>query len=590
MEYTEAALAILKESDKPLSAIEIWKKIKELNLIDAKNAKTPERTLNSYLHWNSDSNENESSLFSITSKKPDKFILIDKLDSWMEKQNNIQKKLYISNEVKYQVIKDIYTKTGAFNKSSTDNRILIFNDRFKRLVSRHKTIGERVRNLKETFELVKSYIGVSNVEKKLKGEVFTPFDLIEDMLNSKSKEFWEDLDKKILEPANGIGNFIVVLVFRYMYGFKHPDGWETKGLSEKILDEEERYAWIMQEIIHVCDIQSKNMFIYREIFDPEHKLNLKYFTGSYLTEEFDKKSEEWKSQSTNWTSQKFEVVSNPPYQELDNNDRSKGGGKGGDNNLWSKFITKSIKISDSILFINPPSFFSPDHKISKSLFESGGFRKLKIFEKSPFEYASTNACHYLWEKDYFGETIINNGTINLHDMKIYPSSSDIVDFNIFNKFFNNSECFNFVSNSKLHKTNKKEYISDKQDNIFKYKLYHASKIIFSSIKTEDFDNYKVMLSDSGYLNPQFDNNCNTSQHTFYLNVDNEFIAKRVIEILNSKPYKYVLNKTKFSGFYHGTVLKNIPKVDLSKSWTDEELYKYFNLTKEEIQKIEDTVK
>ena len=34
----------------------------------------------------------------------------------------------------------------------------------------------------------------------------------------------------------------------------------------------------------------------------------------------------------------------------------------------------------------------------------------------------------------------------------------------------------------------------------------------------------------------------------------------------------------------------LPKIDLSKSWTDEELYKYFNLTQEEIDYIESQVK
>jgi len=36
-------------------------------------------------------------------------------------------------------------------------------------------------------------------------------------------------------------------------------------------------------------------------------------------------------------------------------------------------------------------------------------------------------------------------------------------------------------------------------------------------------------------------------------------------------------------------LRWIPAVDLSRSWTDEELYKHFNLTEEEIKLIEETV-
>jgi site-specific DNA-methyltransferase (adenine-specific) len=67
-------------------------------------------------------------------------------------------------------------------------------------------------------------------------------------------------------------------------------------------------------------------------------------------------------------------------------------------------------------------------------------------------------------------------------------------------------------------------------------------------------------------------------------------AKNLLSILKSKLYDYCLKKSKFSGFFHVNVLKNIPKLDLSRSWTDQDIYEYFNLTQEEIDLIESSIK
>ena len=61
--------------------------------------------------------------------------------------------------------------------------------------------------------------------------------------------------------------------------------------------------------------------------------------------------------------------------------------------------------------------------------------------------------------------------------------------------------------------------------------------------------------------------------------------------------KYLLsNIVKFlnifyrEGRYAYNVFRNIPSIDLSRKWTDQELYEYFDLTQEEINYIESQVK
>jgi len=69
-------------------------------------------------------------------------------------------------------------------------------------------------------------------------------------------------------------------------------------------------------------------------------------------------------------------------------------------------------------------------------------------------------------------------------------------------------------------------------------------------------------------------------------------------VLSSKLYTYLLynlvdgnsTKSKAAGSITNRAVSYFPKIDLSRSWTDEELYKYFNLTLDEIKLIEETIK
>ena len=71
-------------------------------------------------------------------------------------------------------------------------------------------------------------------------------------------------------------------------------------------------------------------------------------------------------------------------------------------------------------------------------------------------------------------------------------------------------------------------------------------------------------------------------------VDNEKQAKSIITTLIKKIFLFYIANEKNGGFNTG--IFKLPKMDFSKSWTDDELYTYFNLTKEEIEHIENNIK
>jgi len=177
-------------------------------------------------------------------------------------------------------------------------------------------------------ELINSYLGISEIEKKKYGEVFTPFSLINEMLDTLPKEVWSNPNLKWGDFANGIGNFPAVVIQRLMEGLKE---WEP--------DDEKRYKHIIENQIYTCEIQSKNIFIFLMLFNPDNKYKMNFYTGSFLEEGFDKHMKEV------WGLDGFDIVmGNPPYQ-----DGTGGKSKGTGNTLWNLFVDKSLKTPGGIL-------------------------------------------------------------------------------------------------------------------------------------------------------------------------------------------------------------------------------------------------
>jgi site-specific DNA-methyltransferase (adenine-specific) len=382
-----------------------------------------------------------------------------------------------------------------------------------------------------------------------KGEVFTPKSLVNEMLDKIPVGVWENPKSTFCDLSMGKGTFLVEIVNRlvYIYGYTEEDA------KSRVFGYEVRIKYI-------------------------NYLRRRGYKNLYHEDSLEKEF-----------NMKFDVViGNPPYQELDDNGKPKGGGKGGGNNLWSKFFIKSKEISDNVFFIHPPSFLSPNHIVLDKMYEDGGLKYLKIFEKSPFDGVGTQACYYHWVKGYGGLCTIGGVAIDLNS-GVLPNSSNPLDFSIFNKFFS-GEVLTFERNCKIHTQSKKEFITDDITNTNQNKLYVGTKIKYTSLFIDEKNRVKVVISRSGYLNPILDYDSCVSESNYYYLVNNVDEGNNLVNVLKSKLYDYCLKKSKFSGFFHGEVLKNIPKVGLNRSWSDEQLYEYFNLTQEEIEHIENNVK
>jgi methylase of polypeptide subunit release factors len=96
----------------------------------------------------------------------------------------------------------------------------------------------------------------------------------------------------------------------------------------------------MENMIHVCELQPKNMFLWMVAVDPEDIYELNVFNGSFLSPEFDI------HMKNVWGVEKFDLIlGNPPYQE-----RKEGFKK--TQSIWQFFVEKSMLILSDGGYLN----------------------------------------------------------------------------------------------------------------------------------------------------------------------------------------------------------------------------------------------
>jgi site-specific DNA-methyltransferase (adenine-specific) len=124
------------------------------------------------------------------------------------------------------------------------------------MINRELPIVNIVDNTKE--EVLNYYLNNSKVitnKKNEKGEVFTPLELVEEMLDKLPKDVWSNPLYKWLDPAAGSGAFPICIYYRLMI-----------GLKEEIKNENLRRKHILENMLYMCEIDENNIKILKIIF------------------------------------------------------------------------------------------------------------------------------------------------------------------------------------------------------------------------------------------------------------------------------------------------------------------------------------
>ena len=141
--------------------------------------------------------------------------------------------------------------------------------------------------------------------------------------------------------------------------------------------------------------------------------------------------------------------------------------------------------------------------------------------------------------------------------------------------------FNVKTSSDLHKYTKKKFISNTKDDLHTYKLIHTPcQTVYSSKAHKFQDGYKVFISTTDKYNV-FVDNCGMTQSIVFIQCSSEAQALEYAEILRHPLYVFINNICRWGNFNNIRILQNFPIPPPNAG----EIYKYFNITDEEITYI-----
>ena len=387
------------------------------------------------------------------------------------------------------------------------------------------------------LEFINENLKPKIIEKKERGEVFTPMTLVNEMLDTLPESVWFNKDLKWLDPSAGMGNFPVAVYMRLM-----------NSLKDVIKDEEKRRKHILENMLYMVELDKKNVFMMKKIFcGKKYKLNI--FEGSFIDfKHFTKVNIELN----------FDIIlGNPPFQYKEaQNDKS--------HTIWHLFIKRSyeelLKDKGYLLFVHPSGWRDID----------GDYRNIYIYIKNNnliylsmntyddgkrvFGGAGTNFDYYLVQniKTNNNLTFINDidnkeYKINLNDLDFIPSGK----LSLFQKLLTKKEKVNVLHDWSIYET-RKPYISKIKDNIFKYPIINTItqkdgyNILYSKEKKGHFGIPKVIWSNGAGTYPIIDEKGKYGLTQFaYAIVDDKQNLQKIKDAMSSEIF---INLMKYLAF------------------------------------------
>jgi hypothetical protein len=413
----------------------------------------------------------------------------------------------------------------------------------------------------KVLEIIRKHLTPKEEEKNLFGEVFTPLELVCEMLSKLPSKVWTDKDLKWFDPANGIGNFPIVVYYKLMVTLKGIIGNPKK-----------RSKHIIEQMLYMNELNPVNVSVCRRIFkmiDPDATPNI--FKSDFLEKmEFGGVS-------------KFDIIiGNPPFQNQSSSETAQGG-----HDLYPSFFIESFKIlkeNGYLSFINPAKWRAPDKKgnlkIMWDIFTHNNAIFLKIygFEETRQIFnggAVTRIDYYILQKNTrYTHTIVIDEQNKEHEIDM-TKWNFLPNYNLNNikKLLTNEENGNKVIYSSSQFDKRKPYMNETKTSTFKYPIRHSHTITggdilyWSSTKTppvkdmvQMFGIPKVILVKGLYTYPYNDykGEYGMSNYSFGIPIKSKKEGDCIVEAINTDNFADIIKATKWSS-----------------GFTDHNMFKYF---------------
>jgi len=313
------------------------------------------------------------------------------------------------------------------------------------------------------------------------------------------------------------------------------------------------------------------------------------------------------------------IIGNPPYQ-LSNSESLRHS-----TTLYHKFIEKAKSMNPSYLsMIVPARWYSGGKGLDTFRKEMLNDTRIKELHDIPnandaFPGVSIEGgvCYFLWDNNYSGDCTIynhqNNEVISSVKRPLLEKGNDIL-------IRNNKDITVFSKVRKLKEESFAEMVSSRKpfglrtffrgeekssENTLKIYQNGGTAYINRDIITKNtdwIDQYKVLISEAYGMGKSSSsrvlgkpivaapNTCCTETYLVVGRYDDQQTAENVQQYMTTKFFRFMVSLIKNT--QHGTkkVYQFVPMQDFSKSWTDEELYAKYGLTKKEIAHIEAVIK
>jgi hypothetical protein len=470
------------------------------------------------------------------------------------------------------IIKNIVSK--YFDKNSNTYNISI---NFK------MSLQSLIDSPKELLELINDCLKPKKIEKEVYGEVFTPMSFINIMLDNLedyhkekyNKNIFEDETLKWGDTSAGMGNFPIAIYYKLM-----------DGLKNKIPNKRDRKKHILENMLFMAEYNKKNCFIIKQIFDINNEYKLNLHEGDSL--KLDIKKE--------FGITKFDIViGNPPYNEAKNK-------RGELPPLYNKFIEYYIDKCELLCYVIPSRWFSGgkglDH-FRKNMLERTDIVYIKHFDDASKIFGNSveikgGVNYFLKDRKHSGATNFNGSITKLNKYDVFVDSKyhNIIDklfiFESITRLYM-GRYFKIETNSSL--------LNDDKNGIKCYvsKMKGLIKYVDTNKVTQEYNYWKVITPTgshkaySGFGDLYILNNSEihtTSYIQFKVNNENE--AKYLSSYLKCRLPNFMLSLRKNSQLISESTCKWIPLPPLNKEWTDDEVYKHFNLSEDDIKLINET--
>lgn len=411
-----------------------------------------------------------------------------------------------------------------------------------------------------TYALLQHHFEKKNTQNlKEFAEVFTPLNVVEDVLDLLPRHVWKDPTLKWFEPAAGVGNFIVPVYFRLMEGLE--------------IDIRRRSDHIVSNMLYMSEINKENTRVCRKIFGKLANIH----TGDTLkldTMEV-------------WGVDRFDIVfGNPPYN--DSFFRS-----GSVRPIYNLFVDAFIDECRYMFFIIPSRWFSGGKGLGvfrKNMLARKDLRLINYYEKSNALFPRHvcimgGVCVFLKDESYNGYCNFNNYicNINKYDILVEPKYQTIID-----KVLMRTEkslvdicigqTYSGLKSNDSRLKDVGQHICHVSENNGSIKYVDPKDLI-----DRDYSKWKVFTVEANGYWKRFGRTiigcpgdvCNQSYVVF--EVDTLEQALSLYSLLNTKLINFMMGIRKISQHISPDTCKWIPLLPLDRVYTDSWVNNYFGI-------------